>query len=129
MALTSEQLTRIQRDYLATQALGRLATVDANGAPQNNPVSFRANEDGSIDFGGYSMEKSRKFRNIAMNGQVAFLVDDLEPNPWSVRVVEIRGIAEQIPDGTPPNLGQSTALIRIRPQRIISYGLDEGTGR
>jgi hypothetical protein len=31
------------RAELATQRLGRLATVDSHGAPHNNPVSFRCN--------------------------------------------------------------------------------------
>lgn len=128
MSATDDQLTQIQKDYLATQTLGRLATVDANGAPQNNPVGFRVNDDGTLDIGGRDMGKSRKFHNIAVNGQVAFVVDDLVKNPWTVRFVEIRGVAEQIQDGTPPGRGQSTELIRIHPRRIISYGLGEQSG-
>lgn len=125
---TDDRFTQVQKEYLASQTLGRLATVDANGAPQNNPVGFRVNDDGTIDIGGYDMSKSRKFRNIAANDHVALVVDDLIKNPWSVRFVEIRGVAEQIPDGTPPGPGQSTTLIRIHPKRIISYGLGEEPG-
>ena len=32
------KFTDTQLAYLATQRLGRLATVDPQGAPQNNPV-------------------------------------------------------------------------------------------
>ena len=75
-----------------TRRLGRLATVDFHGAPQNNPVSFRYNPDlGTIDIGGHAMGASRKFRNIAANAQVAFVVDDIASyQPWKVRCVEIR---------------------------------------
>jgi nitroimidazol reductase NimA-like FMN-containing flavoprotein (pyridoxamine 5'-phosphate oxidase superfamily) len=49
------KLTDAQLAYLATQRLGRLATADSHGAPQNNPVSFRYNPDlGTIDIGGTS---------------------------------------------------------------------------
>lgn len=128
MPATDDQLNQIQKEYLVSQTLGRLATVDAHGAPQNNPVVFRVNEDGTIDIGGYDMAKSRKFRNIAANDQVALVVDDLIKNPWSVRFVEIRGVAEQVLDGTPPGPGQSSELIRVHPKRIISYGLSEEPG-
>jgi pyridoxamine 5'-phosphate oxidase family protein len=46
--------------YLASQRLGRLATVDPQGAPQNSPVGFRYNADfGTIDIGGRNMGASR----------------------------------------------------------------------
>jgi hypothetical protein len=45
MTLTPEQV-----EYLNSQTLGRLATVDRYGAPQNNPVTFRYNPElGTID--------------------------------------------------------------------------------
>jgi Pyridoxamine 5'-phosphate oxidase len=62
------KFTDAQLAYLVGQRLGRLATVDHGGAPQNNPVSFRYNPDlGTIDIGGHAMGASRKFRNIAVN--------------------------------------------------------------
>jgi pyridoxamine 5'-phosphate oxidase family protein len=51
-----------------------LATVDGDGAPQNNPVGFRYNAElGTIDIGGRDMGASRKFRNLARNPKVAFV--------------------------------------------------------
>lgn len=113
--------------YLATQRIGRLATVDPHGAPQNNPVSFRYDPDHqTIDIGGHALGASRKFRNIAGNNRVAFVVDDIASyQPWHVRCVEIRGHAEQLHDQVPPMPGFSSELIRIHPDRIISFGLDE----
>ena len=34
-----------ERAYVRSQPLGRLATVDANGAPQNNPVGVYLDEE------------------------------------------------------------------------------------
>jgi pyridoxamine 5'-phosphate oxidase family protein len=119
--------TDAQLAYLATQRLGRLATVDSHGAPQNNPVSFRHNPDlGTIDIGGHAMGASRKFRNIAANAQVAFVVDDIASyQPWKVRCVEIRGHAEAVGGQPSPMAGFSAEIIRIHPDRILSFGLDD----
>jgi pyridoxamine 5'-phosphate oxidase family protein len=113
--------------YLASQRLGRLATVDGSGAPQNNPVGFRYNADlGTIDIGGLRMGASRKFRNVAGNPRVAFVVDDIASvQPWRVRCVEIRGRAEALRDQVPYARGMSPELIRVHPERVISFGLDE----
>jgi len=111
--------------YLATQRLGRLATVDRTGAPQNNPVGFRYNPDlGTIDIGGRNMGASRKFRNLATNQRVAFVVDDLASvQPWRPRMVEIRGHAEALRDHE-YGPGFSAEIIRVYPERVISFGLD-----
>lgn len=124
--MADETFTEQQLEYLASQRLGRLATVDAHGAPQNSPVSFRYNPKyGSIDIGGYSMGQSRKFRNVARSGVAAFVVDDIASyRPWRVRCVEIRGTAEALTDEEPPFPGSSREVIRIHPTRIIAFGLD-----
>ena len=116
-----------QLEYLASQRLGRLATVDPKGAPQNNPVSFRYNPElDTIDIGGYAMGASRKFRNVTANPNVAFVVDDIASyQPWRVRCVEIRGRAEALTGQTPPMPGSSAEIIRIHPGRILSFGLDD----
>jgi pyridoxamine 5'-phosphate oxidase family protein len=121
------KFTDAQLAYLATQRLGRLATVDRQGAPQNNPVSFRYNPDtGTIDIGGHAMGASRKFRNIAANPNVALVIDDIASwQPWKVRCVEIRGHAETLTGQNPPVPGFSPEIIRIHPDRILSFGLGD----
>ena len=113
--------------YLSSQRLGRLATVDAHGAPQNNPVGFRFNADlGTVDIGGRNMGSSRKFRNLAANPKVAFVVDDIvSVQPWRVRCVEIRGRAEALRDQVPYMTGMSAEIIRVYPERVISFGLSK----
>jgi pyridoxamine 5'-phosphate oxidase family protein len=113
-------------DYLTGQPIGRLATKQPNGNLQVNPVVFAYNTDtGTIDIGGYTMSASRKYRNVADNGRVAFVLDDVvSTDPWRVRFLEVRGRAEAIPEPTDSASRVSGAIIRIHPERIISFALD-----
>ncbi len=121
------ELTPAERAYLTSQRLGRLATVDAHGRPQNNPVGFFLNDDlGVIDIGGRAMGGTKKFRNIQSHPLVAFVVDDVvSVQPWRVRGLEIRGRAEAVVHWEPPYPYYSREAIRIHPDRVISWGLDE----
>ncbi|MBW0273614.1 pyridoxamine 5'-phosphate oxidase [Nocardia sp. MH4] len=121
----SATLTPEHLDYLATQKLGRLATVRADGTPQNNPVGFRYNAElGTIDIAGWNMAASKKFRNLADNEHVAFVVDDIASvRPWRVRCLEIRGTAEALTEVESYITERPDALIRIHPTRVIAFGL------
>ena len=119
--------TETELAYLASQRLGRLATMQPDGTLQVNPVGFRYNPGtGTIDIGGFNLAASRKFRNVAANGRAAFVVDDIASvDPWRVRCVEIRGHAEAIAapeDSAAPVQGP---VIRIHPRRIISFGIED----
>jgi pyridoxamine 5'-phosphate oxidase family protein len=122
--------TEAEIEYLQGQRLGRLATVGPGGNPQNNPVGFRYNAEAeTIDIAGYNMGASRKFRNVRANGRVAFVVDDIASiTPWRVRGIEIRGHAEALADQPPPVKEASNEIIRIHPQRIITWGIDPAAG-
>jgi pyridoxamine 5'-phosphate oxidase family protein len=108
--------------YLRTQRLGRLATVNRRGEPQVAAVGFRYNPElDTIDIGGQNMENSQKFRNVARNGLVSFLVDDVLP-PWKTRSFEMRGQAQALSEGWQSNdSAMSKAVIRITPRRIIFW--------
>jgi pyridoxamine 5'-phosphate oxidase family protein len=112
--------------YLSGQRLGRLATVSPSGAPQNNPVGYWVNSElGTIDIFGLNLAKSKKFRNLKGNPNVAFVVDDLASvDPWVVRGVEVRGTAEALQGVAPPITQMSHEVIRVHPKRIISWGVD-----
>jgi pyridoxamine 5'-phosphate oxidase family protein len=119
-------LTDSERDYLASQPLGRLATVSIDGIPQNNPVGFSYDEvTGVIDIGGWAIGATRKFANVAATGVAALVVDDLvSQDPWTVRGVEIRGWAEAISRPEPTSSDSGPELIRVHPYRVITWGLD-----
>ena len=111
--------------YLQTQRLGRLATVNRRGEPQVAAVGFRYNAElDTIDIGGLDMANTQKFRNVARNGWASLLIDDVLP-PWKTRSLEIRGHAEALSNGVSvagyPTPTMSPALIRLIPRRIIFW--------
>lgn len=115
-----------QIEYLKSQRLGRLATVNKAGEPHVVPVSFRFNEElDTIDVGGLDIGNTKKFRDITQNANVAFVVDDVLP-PWRPRFLEIRGRASLHSEGGKSIMPHFAAeLIRIIPRRVLSFGLGE----
>jgi pyridoxamine 5'-phosphate oxidase family protein len=100
--------------------LGRVATVGADGTPHVVPVGWRHDAAADvIDVGGHALEGTKKFRDVRRSGRAAIVIDDLASiTPWRARGIEIRGRAEAVTG--PP------AVIRIHPERIVSWGLDSG---
>jgi len=125
------KLTPAEIAYLQSQRMARIATVGANGQPHVVPVAFRYNpESETIDIGGHNgFAKRKKWRDVLNNPKVAVVVDDIvSVNPWKVRGIEIRGEAEMLMTG-----GQSVVrgfdpeMFRIRPKRVISWGINPET--
>jgi pyridoxamine 5'-phosphate oxidase family protein len=121
--------TEQEIEYLKSQRLGRLATVQRDGTIQNNPVVYWYNAQlQTIDIGGRAMATTQKFRNVAVNPRASFVIDDVvSRRPWRVRGIEIRGRAESLVDQpVPPDLDfLSPELIRVYPARIFTWGIDE----
>ena len=117
--------TPAEIEYLKSQRLGRLATVNMAGEPHVVPVGFRYNAElDTIDIGGRNIAPTKKFRDAARNGRAAFVVDDVLP-PWQPRGIEIRGRAETVATGGQeivPSFGPE--IIRVFPTRIIAWGLE-----
>lgn len=113
--------TEAELAYLAERRLARVATVGADGAPHVTPVGWSYNPDhDSIDIGGIQLPKTKKYRDVARTGRAAVVIDDNPSvDPWRVRGIEVRGPAEAI--------DQPEAMIRIRPRRIISWGIESGS--
>lgn len=112
-------------EYLQSQRLGRLATINAAGEPHVVPVGFRYNTDlDTIDLGGRFMGQSKKFRDAGRNERVAFVVDDFSPG-GQPRGVEVRGRAQVLMTGGQEiRSGFDPEFIRIFPTRIVSWGID-----
>ncbi len=115
-----------ERAYLTSQRLGRMATVDAHGQPQANPVGYFLQDDGTILIGGYAMGTTKKWRNLQKNPRISLVVDDIvSVRPWAVRGIEVRGAAELL-EG-PHDLGPhfSEEIIRIVPAWVHSWQLED----
>ena len=69
-----------------------------------------------IEVGGIDLARTKKFHDIARTGRAALVIDDVLP-PWRPRGVEIRGRAEAVAAPRP--------VIRIHPERVVSWGLDD----
>ena len=105
------------RYLLGERRLARLATMGPDGTPHVVPVgwSYSAELD-AIEIGGHDLARTKKFRDVQRHGRAAVVIDDLaSTDPWHPRGIEIRGSAEAVQ--TPRQ------LIRIRPERIVSWGI------
>lgn len=114
--------------YLQENKLGRLGTADAECQPHMIPVTYFFNEEeDTIDVGGLNFAEGKKWRDAGENPRVAFLVDDVIGPPRRARAVEIRGNAELHQTGgeaiNPRFPNFAPQFIRIRPTRIVSWGL------
>ncbi|MFC6012775.1 PPOX class F420-dependent oxidoreductase [Nocardia lasii] len=117
--------TSNEQQFLAEAGIGRLATVSPDGIVQNNPTNYRVNADGTIDIGGMRMRASRKYRNIEAGSRVSFVIDQqISVEPYVIRGIEVRGTAETLDDQEPPFPPQERTIIRIHPERIITWGID-----
>jgi pyridoxamine 5'-phosphate oxidase family protein len=128
MTLTTPTFTSAELAYLRGQPLARLATIGPDGAPQVRPVGFAVDaETGTIDIPGLDNPGTQKWRNVVRDGRVSLVVDDVVPQPWQPRALEVRGIAEALPDVHPATAfpGVRPGVIRIHPRRIIVFGLDD----
>ena len=113
--------TMSELEYLrggGARRLARIATVGSDGTPHVVPVGFRYEPaHDSIDVGGHELERTKKYRDVERTGRASIVIDDLaSTDPWRPRGVEVRGRAEVVSSPRP--------LIRIHPERIMSWGLD-----
>jgi pyridoxamine 5'-phosphate oxidase family protein len=113
-------------EYLNSQLLGRLATTTPDGQPHVVPVGFRYNAElDTIDIGGHDFARRKKYQQVQRNPRVAFVVDDLASvDPWRPRGIEVRGEAEVLTSGGEAlGPGFDPEMFRIRPRRIVSWGI------
>jgi pyridoxamine 5'-phosphate oxidase family protein len=118
-------------EYLRSQGLGRLATVGADGQPHLTPLTFHFNaEEDAIDIGGVDFAATKKWRDARRNPKVVFLLDDVLRDPRRARALEVRGLAEAHETGggtiNPRFSNFSEEFLRVRPSRIVSWGLEGG---
>ena len=121
MAKPGSVFSQAELAYLhSQQLLGRIATVGADGTPHVAPVGWVHNAAlDTIDVAGHGLEQTKKFRDVQRTGRAAIVIDDLASvSPWRPRAIEVRGRADA--------LRAPEVLIRIHPERIVSWGLGPG---
>jgi pyridoxamine 5'-phosphate oxidase family protein len=111
-AFTPRELVYLQGE----RRLARIATVGSDHMPHVAPVGWSYNaEKDTIDVGGHSLEQTKKYRDVQATGRAAIVIDDLaSTDPWRPRGIEVRGRADAL----------EPALIRIHPERIVSWGIE-----
>jgi pyridoxamine 5'-phosphate oxidase family protein len=119
------RFTPAEIEYLQSQRLGRLATVNERGDLHVVPVGFRYNPDeDTIDLGGHDIVPTRKYREAVRHGRVAFVIDDVVPGQGP-RFVEVRGTVRAVPEGgkaISPDF--APAILRLTPTYIVSLGIN-----
>jgi pyridoxamine 5'-phosphate oxidase family protein len=121
------ELSAAQIEYLESQRLGRIATAGADGKPHVVPTSFRYNAAlGTVDVGGLHVATTKKYRDVQANGWAAIVVDDLvSTDPWTPRMLEIRGRAEAVRSGgSDLGSGFGDGFIRLHPGKVNSFGIE-----
>ena len=116
--MTDSVFTPEELAYLhEARRLGRIATVGRDGTPHVVPSGFVHNAElDTIDVTGREVEQTKKFRDVLRQRRAAIVIDDLASvDPWRPRALEVRGRAEAV--------REPEALIRIYPERIVSWGL------
>lgn len=111
--------TDAERAYLRdVHPMARLATVGRDGTPHVMPIGMYRLDDATdaIDTLGRELTATKKWRDVQGSPRAALVIDDVQP-PFRPRGIEVRGRAESI-DGSEP-------VIRIYPERIVAWGLDE----
>lgn len=99
-------LSEAERAYLASERIGRLATVGPTGFPHVMPVRYTLTDEGALEFDADGI----KLRNLTAEPRVAFVVDGMGPR---------RGVAIQ---GRASVIGPERA--RLEPGKVFSWGLD-----
>jgi pyridoxamine 5'-phosphate oxidase family protein len=105
--------------FLDQEPLGRLAYLDASGAPVVVPVGFRRTRDEQgvsvIAVAGHELRESAKYRRLASDPRCAIVVDSsIGP---SARGVLVKGVARLVD-------GPGRPIILITPTRVTSWGID-----
>ena len=117
-ALTDAELQYLQGE----RKLARVATVGPDGTPHVTPVGMWSVDPatGVVEVTGRDFDQTKKFRDVARTEGAAIVIDDVLP-PFRPRGIEIRGRAEAVRSPSPH--------IRIFPQRVIAWGLDDPNTR
>ncbi len=119
--------SKAEIDYIKSQKLARIATMNKSGQPDLVPVAFEF--DGQYFWvGSHSQDiflNTRKYKNVKEGrSRVALVIDDLKSiDPWAPRLVKVYGTAEVLEHQGIFGPGK---YLRITPKVSWSMGAIEG---
>jgi PPOX class probable F420-dependent enzyme len=116
-------LSEDQRDFLDSRRIGHLATADAQGTPHVVPVCFALADDTvfiTIDEKPKGdPRRLKRLRNIALNPNVAFVVDRYDEDWRRLGWVMLRGRAEILDAGAEHDRAQHLLRERYAQYRLM----------
>lgn len=143
-------ISDIERQYLETARIGRLATTDSEGRPHVVPICFTF-ADGNIVTSidekpkGVDTKDLRRVRDIRANPRVALVVDHYTEDWTALGWIQVRGTATLVAanerehesairelrakyDQYADHRLEERPIIRIQPGHVVSWGqLDQTT--
>ena len=111
-------LTAEEIQFLDSQILARVATVNSRGQPDVVPVGLHRDGETFL-IKGHDLKSTLKYRNVKSgNREIALVIDD-QPSvePWIVRGIKLHGSAEIVN-------GRHGEAIRFTPRRKWSWGIN-----
>jgi pyridoxamine 5'-phosphate oxidase family protein len=110
--------TDLEREFLQSARLARIATASATGLPDVSPVTFGLDGDAIVS-GGFDITKTVRFKQLQANPRATIVIDELvSVDPWTPRGVKVRGAAELVEESP------GRWSIRITPEVIWSWGIN-----
>lgn len=111
-----------EREFIRSQELARISTVDKDGQPDVSPVSFIF-EDDCFFIGGKVNSRTKKVKNVLNgNAKVALVLDDVTSHdPWRARGVKVFGTAEVVQR---PQDYAKEPWLKITPTVHWSWGIE-----
>lgn len=131
-------LSKLEREFLISQRVARIATITGRGIAHVVPICY-AIDDKDIYFA--TDLESKKIRNMALNKKVSIIIDDYSEDWSRLKGLLIYGEAEILKNNEDYRLGRdllykkypqykdfpieegNTAVIRVKPFKVISWGL------
>jgi len=124
--------------FTRKQRVARIATLDPKGFPHVAPVCYASDESDIYVASDYG---SRKTTNLRINKKVSITIDEYDEDWTNLKGVHILGVAEIVESGprfkkaknlleakypqyaSLPIKEGETAIIRISPRKVVSWGL------
>lgn len=120
---------QLEREYVASARVGRLATADGDGRPHAVPVCFALREGRIVTPIDEKPKEAppgalRRLRDIAKNPRVALVVDHYTEDWADLGWVQVRGTATRLDPGAAGH-ARGIAVLREKYDQYADHDLEE----